>query len=344
MPGKALPTKIVAVAAAVALVLTSAVAAQAAVVPAPLSPFAVSAAVLPGGSSLPAGTYAFVRGTDGHIHMRSIAPNAPWIDTRIPAGAATGPMVVFTSQPPPPSAPRPFGRSRTSTAPVPKLDVSILTTDLAGRAMTTVNDNDDLNAWESWYVLGGTYTSPLGVNYDKHFSTPTNQVVFYAARGADGKLYTNGTDFKALITSAPALSYNAVYQNTILTFRGMDGNLYRMVNGVNGDSHYFGAPVRLGTAQVASAASVGERSPAVLLSRHRQRSLLPQRGLAEHPALPRRRRDHVDPVRLGRRRPESAGPRQRVRPRRRRPSLRLQHRQQSLDRPRRHRRLVPGLS
>jgi hypothetical protein len=248
MPGKSLPFTLAAVTAAA--LLTGGTTAP----PAPA--FSVSAAVLPGGGALPGGTYAIVRGTDGHVYIRDIQPAGKWLDTRIPIGANTGPG-VFVS---PPVAPGATQRPPRPTSAAPKVDVSVMSTNTAGVAMSTINDSDDLDVWEDWYALGGKYTSALGVDYDKNFSTANSQVIFYAGRGTDSKLYCNGTSFGTVISAAPVLSYSAVYRASILTFRGTDGNLYRMVNGTNGDSHYFNPPVQLGTAMVGSAASVPERS------------------------------------------------------------------------------------
>lgn len=248
MPGKSLPLTLAVVTAAAALTGGTSTA------PAPA--FTVSAAVLPGGGGLPAGTYAIVRGTDGHIYMRDIQPTGRWLDTRIPMGANSDPA-VFVS---PPVATGGTERPPRPTSATPKVDVSVMATNAGGVAMSTINDSDDLNAWEDWYALGGKYTSALGVDYDKKFSTSTNQVIFYAGRGSDGRLYCNGTSFGASTSAAPVLSYSAVYKASILTYRGADGNLYRMVNGTNGDSHYFNPPVQLGPSAVGSAASVPERS------------------------------------------------------------------------------------
>lgn len=277
MPVKSLVfrTLTVAIGAAAGAALLTPAAAVAAP-PAALAPWTVSAAVLPGGPSLPGGTYAFIRSPDSHIHMRNILPGSPWIDTGAEAGAQSGPAVVTTPPVPPAAAAdqksKLFVRPRTNlakpgtrtdgktAADAPVLDVSVLSANTAGNAITTINDNDDLSAWEPWYVLGGVYTTAIGASYDKHYSTPTDQVLFFSGRGTDGVLYLNGTNFRSVITSPPVMAYSGVYGGTVLTYRGTDGYLYRYVNGVDGNPYSFTAPAKLGTAKVGSASTMSERS------------------------------------------------------------------------------------
>lgn len=257
----------VAVLAAAALTPTSQ-AASAAVAP-PVAPWTVSAAVLPAGPSLPAGTYAFIRSPDNHIYMRNIAPGSQWIDTTTEAIAGSGPAVVV--QPPRPASAaakqpakrNPFARERDGKAQLadaPVNDVYLLSTNQARNAIDTLNQNDDLSAWEPWHVLGGVYTTSIGANYDKHFSTPAEPVNFFTGRGTDGVLYLNGVNFGAQITAPPTLSYTGAYGRTALMYRGADGNLYRMLNGYNNDPYYFTAPIKIPAGPVGSSASLAERS------------------------------------------------------------------------------------
>ncbi|WP_163511065.1 hypothetical protein [Fodinicola acaciae] len=234
-----------------------------------MAPWTVSAAVLPGGPSLPAGTYAFIRSPDNHIYMRNIAPGSQWIDTTAQAIAGSGPAVVV--QPPIPTSgtakqstkKSPLIRQRTANkaalAAAPTKDVYLLSTNAARNAINTINDNDDLSAWEPWNVLGGVYTTSIGASYDKNYSTPDQPVNFFTGRGTDGILYLNGVNFGAQITAPPTLSYTTAYGRTALMYRGTDGSLYRMLNGYNNDPYYFTAPSKIAS-NVGSSASLAERS------------------------------------------------------------------------------------